>query len=52
MGWIRGCGYRIFWPLFVVAPLWAILAFHWAADCVLTAKKKGVKDLWIGQRIQ
>ena len=34
-----GCGYRILWPLSEVVPLWAILAFHWAANCVLTAKE-------------
>ena len=39
MGWKVGCGYRILWPLSEVVPLWAILAFHWAANCVLTAKE-------------
>lgn len=39
--------YDCFGPLFEVIPLCAILAFHWAADCVLTAKENGVKDLWI-----
>ena len=40
VGWIGGCGYRIFRPLFEVAPLWAIRAFHRAADCVDCQEKR------------